>query len=266
MSRHEGAADREFGVPHWFAVVFAGLSGLLFAGFVEELGENDLAYLDREVGELAKVAAHRGWLQAMIWITELGSVWWITLCVLVSAGILWYYRRQIDMFWLLFVVGSSGLLTKLVKQTFRRARPSIDPSIDAVGYSFPSGHAVAVMAFYGFIIYLLLGSRSISARFKTWTAALLTALILLVGVSRVILKAHFPSDVIAGYLLGLFCLSLAILGTEAQKRKRLRNEVKQIEAFDEDPDSGVSRNGDLVGLPGPRSGKNVLLLKRQEDR
>jgi membrane-associated phospholipid phosphatase len=255
MSRHEGAADREFGVPQLFAVAFAGLSGLLFAGFVEELRENDLAYLDREIGELAKVAAYHGWLRAMVWITELGSVWWITLCVLVSTGILWYYRRQVDMFWLLFVVGSSGLLTKLVKQSFQRARPSIDPSVDAVGYSFPSGHAVAVMAFYGFIVYLLLGSRSVSARFKTWTSALLTALILLVGVSRVILKAHFPSDVIAGYLLGLFCLSLGILGTEAQKRKRRRNEVKQIEAVDEDPGRGVPRGGDLAGLPDPRGEK-----------
>lgn len=104
-----------------------------------------------------------------------------------------------------------------LKMIFRRGRPIDINLIEVDGYSFPSGHSTVSAIFYGFIIYLIYKSI-ISRNLKILLIAFLVILILLIGLSRVYLGAHFASDVITSYILSLLYLMIFI---------RLINRVKE---------------------------------------
>ena len=107
---------------------------------------------------------------------------------------------------------SSLLLMLLLKQLFQRKRP-LSPLLKAAkGLSFPSGHAIMSVTFYGSLIYILQHTITIEW-LKALTAVLLIGLILSIGYSRVYLRVHYASDVAAGFIIGLLWLliSLAVL-------------------------------------------------------
>ena len=108
-------------------------------------------------------------------------------------------------------LSSLGLMF-LLKYLFRRKRP-LAPLLKAVkGLSFPSGHAIMAVTFYGFIIYILFHTISHSGA-KYILTVLLVILILLIGFSRIYLRVHYASDVLSGFIIGLLWLfiSLAVL-------------------------------------------------------
>ena len=97
------------------------------------------------------------------------------------------------------------VLNQLMKIMFNRTRPSDNVLIEASGYSFPSGHSMVSMAFYGLLIYL--AYKNIENKLlRNITCIGLTILILLIGISRIYLGVHFASDVAGG-----FCISIAYL-------------------------------------------------------
>jgi len=107
---------------------------------------------------------------------------------------------------------SSLVLMLLLKQLFQRKRP-LSPLLKAAkGLSFPSGHAIMAVTFYGLLIYIL--QHSVAVDWIKWIATILiVVLILLIGFSRVYLRVHYASDVAAGFVIGLLWLiiSLAVL-------------------------------------------------------
>ena len=89
-----------------------------------------------------------------------------------------------------------------LKDVFMRVRPTeVTQLVRETSFSFPSGHAMAAMSFYGFVIYLLWRSER-TARFKRPLAVMLDVLIILIGFSRIYLGVHYFSDVLAGYAIG----------------------------------------------------------------
>lgn len=107
---------------------------------------------------------------------------------------------------------SSLVLMLLLKQLFQRKRP-LSPLLKAAkGLSFPSGHAIMAVTFYGLLIYIL--RHSITTNWMSWSLTILVlVLIILIGFSRIYLRVHYPSDVVAGFIIGLLWLliSLAVL-------------------------------------------------------
>ena len=107
---------------------------------------------------------------------------------------------------------SSLVLMLLLKQLFQRKRP-LSPLLKAAkGLSFPSGHAIMAVTFYGLLIYIL--QHSITIEWLKWLMTVLVILlIILIGFSRVYLRVHYASDVAAGFIIGLLwlLLSLAVL-------------------------------------------------------
>lgn len=100
----------------------------------------------------------------------------------------------------------------LLKQLFRRKRP-LSPLLKAAkGLSFPSGHAIMAVTFYGLLIYILQHTID-TGWIKIIATILLIVLMLLIGFSRIYLRVHYTSDVLAGFIIGLLWLmiSLAIL-------------------------------------------------------
>ena len=103
-------------------------------------------------------------------------------------------------------LASVGLLNHILKEIIQRPRPPIEfRMVQESSYSFPSGHAMASLAFYGLIIYYL--SRYIkNNKIRNISCIGLSVLIFLIGISRIYLGVHFASDVLAGFLISIVYL------------------------------------------------------------
>lgn len=103
---------------------------------------------------------------------------------------------------------SSMLLMFFLKNLFGRERPLIPLLQEAKGLSFPSGHAMMSFAFYGLIIYIVYENVKTGAKWLMIAGLMLT--ILFIGISRVYLRVHYASDVLAGFCLGLMWLVFSL--------------------------------------------------------
>lgn len=97
----------------------------------------------------------------------------------------------------------------ILKGIFLRERPSDFPLIDETGYSYPSGHSMISMAFYGFLIYII-WQTNWSKKAKIIFSICLGLIIFLIGCSRIYLRVHYPSDVVAGFAISFVYLCIFI--------------------------------------------------------
>ena len=114
------------------------------------------------------------------------------------------------------------VLNIVLKLIFMRDRPYDLMIINESGYSFPSGHAMAALGFYGFIIYLI-WHFNLRKRAKIIFTILLSILIILIGISRIYLGVHYASDVLAGYMISASYLILYI--TLISRYLKLRGDI-----------------------------------------
>lgn len=131
---------------------------------------------------------------------------------LLAAAAVSYYGEYFHVWQLMIagvVVALSALLASSLKLVLRRKRPLTDyaAAMFFKTYSFPSGHAAASISCYGLVVYLCLASGN---PLIVATGVLLIPVVLSIGVSRVYLGAHFPSDIIGGWFFGGLGLALAI--------------------------------------------------------
>jgi undecaprenyl-diphosphatase len=149
------------------------------------------------------------WLQgALLDLTSLGSPVILGLVVLAVVGFLLLQTRYRTALFVLLTSTSGWLVNYTLKNAFERTRPSAVPHLrDVASPSFPSGHALTSA-----VVYLTLGAvlMHVSKGRLTKIYCLTTAMLLtlLAGVSRVCLGVHYPTDVIAGWIVGLFWASL----------------------------------------------------------
>ena len=101
------------------------------------------------------------------------------------------------------------ILNQLLKRILQRPRPTEYRIIEETGYSFPSGHSMISMAFYGYLIYLIY--KYVKNKYIKWISIiLLCTLICAIGISRIYLGVHYTSDVCAGFLISISYLVLYI--------------------------------------------------------
>ena len=101
------------------------------------------------------------------------------------------------------------VLNQLLKRILQRPRPTEFRIIEETGYSFPSGHSMVSMAFYGYLIYLIY--KYVENRYVKWISIVLfSILICSIGVSRIYLGVHYTSDVLGGFLVSISYLILFI--------------------------------------------------------
>lgn len=134
----------------------------------------------------------------------------------VAVALVSWRQRGLTLAWVA-AVGGNSLLNHSLKQVFARTRPlDADGLALAPGFSFPSGHSSGAVVAYGMLAYLAL--RLLPPRWHL--PALLTAvgIAFSVCVSRLFLRVHFASDVIAGWMSGTVWLALCIMGVELLRR------------------------------------------------
>lgn len=101
------------------------------------------------------------------------------------------------------------ILNQVLKFILQRPRPNEFRIINATGHSFPSGHSMISMAFYGYLIYLIY--KYMKNKYLKWILiSMLSLLILTIGVSRIYLGVHYTSDVCAGFIISIGYLILFI--------------------------------------------------------
>jgi undecaprenyl-diphosphatase len=147
-----------------------------------------------------------------------------SLTIIGIAGLIGAYmvfsREEYKPYLIGLVVTLSGAAASAyaLKEIVQRARPSgLIPAVTETSFSFPSGHAVASVALYGFIAFLL--SR-LYPRHKRVAAALAALVALTISFSRLYLGVHYPSDVIAGFILGGLWLWIGIWVTNRFRSRR----------------------------------------------
>ena len=115
------------------------------------------------------------------------------------------------------------ILNQLLKRILRRPRPTEFRIVEETGYSFPSGHSMVSMAFYGYLIYLIY--RYIKNKYVKWTLiTILSILICLIGISRIYLGVHYTSDVLGGFLLSI---SYLVVYISLIKNLKIKNITKE---------------------------------------
>ncbi|HVN72664.1 MAG TPA: bifunctional DedA family/phosphatase PAP2 family protein [Desulfomonilia bacterium] len=153
-------------------------------------------------------------------VTQLGGMKFI---VPVSLAIVSYLilKKRFDRaaVFAVAIVGGS-LLNSILKAMIHRPRPISDTTLIAVsGWSFPSGHAMNSMIFYGMITYLIVRSVD-SWKVRAFFITMTGFIVFIIGFSRIYLQVHYLSDVLAGFVGGLFWLSICITGLEVFIVKR----------------------------------------------
>lgn len=194
------------------AVVFALLLALVSFGIADGV----------DGGLLLALSGHgRPWLtRLMLAVTALGT--WpafaaLALALALAAGP-GERRRFIAV---LLLTAASGLLNLALKEAIQRPRPDfVDVLTVAGGWSFPSGHAMTSLVFYAGLLHALV-RRHPSRRFALFMVPMTAAVIAAVGLSRVYLGVHYPSDVLAGYAAGAAWLGFARLALTRARHLQL---------------------------------------------
>lgn len=185
--------------------------------------DGDTAF-DKRLFSLAGQTTSPGMTRAMRWISFLGSEEYLLVVPVVVALALSFYKKlqwyglKVLVVWL-----TTALLNQVLKYLHQRPRPLLGLQ-EASGLSFPSGHAMIGGVFYGLVIYIIL--QTVKSQTWRWVLTILfTGLILLLGWSRIYLRMHYATDVMAGYLTGALwlLLSLYLLG-KVETRYRIRRQ------------------------------------------
>jgi membrane-associated phospholipid phosphatase len=176
------------------------LSILLFAWIADSVEDNRAQYFDFSVRSYVHRYQSPQLDDIMVAISFVGGNGLIIAAV---SGLVLFlrYRRRRAALWLLVTLGGALILDLALKYGFHRPRPVPFIGHAPVTPSFPSGHALFSFCFYGVLAGLLAArTRSLILRITIWTFT--AVLVLAIGLSRIYLGVHYPSDVVAGYVTG----------------------------------------------------------------
>ncbi len=145
----------------------------------------------------------------MLSITRLGDPEFVVVIVAVSFGWLLWQQQRLKAGMLLIVCFGTLLLNQGMKLAFARPRPLLwQRLIQETSYGFPSGHALGSLVLYGFMAYVLVNRYPQNARS---IYSISVGLIGLIGLSRLYLGVHYPTDILAGYAVGFLWLMTCIV-------------------------------------------------------
>jgi len=201
-------------------VILAALGLYAFIELAEEVFEGDTVGFDQRIllwfrtpGDLSDPIGPETLEVVVRDITALGGLFVLALLTLAACGYLWIRNRHRLAIYVATAVDGGSLLNTVLKHLFSRPRPDLVPHETAAALSsFPSGHAMMAT-----IVYLTLGALLASAtddrRIKLYILSWSVFLTVLVGVSRIYLGVHWPTDILAGWVAGATWALLCLIGS-----------------------------------------------------
>lgn len=139
-------------------------------------------------------------------ITNFGGAIFLIVLTIVLFTVIKNKKIGVSIFSNLVIV---TILNQLLKGILQRPRPTEYRIIEETGYSFPSGHSMISMAFYGYLIYLIY--KYVKNKYIKWISiVVLSLLICAIGISRIYLGVHYTSDVLGGFLISISYLVIFI--------------------------------------------------------
>lgn len=180
-------------------IVFYSLV-LLFIIWMSLILTDNVNWFDEPIYNFIIAFKNPGLSRFMAYITTLSNPVVIVFLCCLSLLFLIVHKK-----WPIALVGTSLISVAFnqgIKNIIKRPRPDHLRLIEENGYSFPSGHAMGSMAFYGFLIMIIF-KLNINRWLKIILIFLISVLILLIGISRIYLGVHYPSDILGGYLLSM---------------------------------------------------------------
>jgi undecaprenyl-diphosphatase len=200
------------------SMAVAVLALFLFAWLGSEVHQGDTQHFDQIARDWVHRYASPGMTRAMTSISLLGyNILIVEL--LIAFAIFAKLRWRRAAVWLAVAMAGSLLLDMTLKYLYHRARPTAYFGTAPHTYSFPSGHALCSFCFYGVLAGLFSARiKSLPLRILIWVSA--AALVIAIGLSRVYLGVHYPSDVLAGYLAAAVWVGTVIVLDHVRKVRK----------------------------------------------
>lgn len=193
-----------------FVLILSIAALLCFIVVAAQIHGDEVKQFDHSIIQAIQSFESPGITSAMKFLSFIGSTWMVVTISLAAIGILYFaLHHRFELIFFVSVEVSSAVLNKLLKLTFARERPNLYRIVEEAGYSFPSGHSMGAFALYASLAFLIW--RHVHARKGRIAVILLSSLmIVLIGVSRIYLGVHYPSDVIGGYMASGICFTLSV--------------------------------------------------------
>ncbi|MFS0840636.1 phosphatase PAP2 family protein [Paenibacillus sp. 1P03SA] len=205
-------------LTHSFLVCL--LLALCFGMVALLVSRQQVASFDETIISFVQGAESPGLTAAAALLSEIGSSAVVPFITIAAALYLYFVlKHRSEVILLIAAIGGSAILNTILKKIFQRERPTIKIIMEEAGFSFPSGHSMAVVALYGILVYLLWKHISGTAG-RTVLIVLASAMIAAMGLARIYLGVHYPSDVLGGYLASGFWLAVCIWTYRSYRNKR----------------------------------------------
>lgn len=215
-----------------FVLFVVAMNG--FVDITEELVHDKLKEFDTRVTSWFLSRRTDTITAYLTFVTHLGARnGYLAIIILLALFFILRHRSRKFILQTVVVLALSTLSNIVLKEMFNRARPDIEHLVQVYTLSYPSGHAMSAMGFYGFLIFLVLRYR-MNFLLKTIFVIILGFLILSIGISRIYLGVHFPSDVVAGFIGGLIWVTFCIVVFDVielwRKRKQRIRELESLQS------------------------------------
>jgi undecaprenyl-diphosphatase len=206
------------------SLILAVLALFLFAWIAEDVTHNRTRRFDAAVRDYVHSYGSPGLTRGMIAISFVGGDG-VAIGAVVAMAVFLRFHWYRAALWLLTTIAGATVLSITLKYAFHRPRPAPFFGNLPHTYSFPSGHSLFSFCFYGVLAGLLTARiESRGWRVAIWMVTAL--LVAAIGLSRIYLGVHYPSDVIAGYLTAALWVSTMV--TADRLRVRRRNRQSQV--------------------------------------
>lgn len=194
---------------HQYEVMCIGLLFAVFGIVAWRVHAGGVTVMDTYVRGVVKGLQTESSLTFFSHYTKLGSAIGIVTVLIISLLVFWRKRYYAAMIVYPMGILTTHLVNKGIKEIMKRDRPSLNETLDALGYSFPSGHAMLSIMTFGFLTYIIVANlKSVTGKYVI--TILIGVVIISIGLSRVILNVHYPTDILAGYCVGGILLIMAI--------------------------------------------------------
>ena len=199
-----------------FRIIIVCLCLLLFSVILFSVCKYGVLDIDNNVYNFISKNIMNDTLSSILkYVTHLGGVAFIVLL-----GVLCFMFCKKNRWFITFDLVGCTVINQTIKHIVKRSRPNVLRLVSESGYSFPSGHSMISVAFYGLVIYFVY--KNINNKYLKWALiSLLSLLILTIGFSRIYVGVHYFTDVVGGFFLALAYLIVYIY---IYNKKVIKNE------------------------------------------